>query len=189
MPQSPESLELKTLKKVIGKLEKASIPYMLTGSMALNFYGQPRSTNDFDIVIAIQREDEELLYDLFKDGFYITREAVRRAIDAQSLFNIIDNESIFKIDLIIGKRDPYSSEQFKRRRVKEMEGVKTSVISPEDLILAKLSWSKESLSEMQERDIKNLMRLLAKELDYRYMEKWAVPLGVLERLRGFYVSS
>lgn len=183
-----ESPELKTLKKVIERLEKGAIPYMLTGSMALNFYGHPRATNDFDIVIEIRRADEERLWDLFRQDFYISRDAVHEAIDREGQFNVIDHESVFKIDFIVRKTGNYADEQFRRRRVKELEGLKTLIISPEDLILAKLDWSKESLSEMQERDIKNLMRLLSKELDYSYMEKWAVVLDILERLRSLRAS-
>lgn len=183
------SLELKTLEKVISRLEQASIPSMLTGSMALNFYGHPRATNDFDIVIEVQGDDEKRLLDLFRDDFYISEEAVRQAISGEGFFNIIDYESVFKIDLIVKKRDALSEEQFRRRRRKGFGGITASVISPEDLILAKLRWSRESLSEMQERDVAHLIRLLSKELDFTYMEKWAGTLGMLDRLRGFYVST
>lgn len=188
MTSIAESLELKTLKKVIERLDRASIPYMLTGSMALNFYGHPRTTDDFDIVIEIQSEDEEKLFDLFQSDFYISRDALRKAVSQKSLLNIIDYESVFKIDLIVRKADAFSEGQFQRRRIEEFEGLKTNVISPEDLILAKLQWSGESLSEMQERDVKNVLRLLANELDYGYMEKWAESLGFLDRLRSFYAS-
>ncbi len=183
-----KSPELKTLKRVVERLDNASIPYMLTGSMALNFYSHPRATNDFDIVIEVSRKDEDRLLKLFQDGFYITREAVHEALSAGRMFNIMDEESIFKVDLIVKKNDPFSKMQFSRRQPKEFEGIRINVISPEDLILSKLEWSRESLSEMQERDIKNLMTLLAKELDYPYMEQWAIRIGCLERLKGFYVS-
>lgn len=79
-------------------------------------------------------------------------------------------------------------EQFSRRQQKELLGTKIYIISREDLILAKLLWSRESTSKMQENDIKNLMTLLSKELDYPYLEKWAQSLGFLERLRSFYAK-
>ncbi|MBF0492799.1 MAG: hypothetical protein HQM15_08465 [Deltaproteobacteria bacterium] len=183
-----ENRELKTLKKVIGQLEKASIPYMLTGSMALNFYGHPRATNDFDIVIEISEKDIKKMVTLFEQDSYISLEAVEAAISQESMFNIIDNESVFKIDFIIRKNDPLSLQQFKRRQVKEFSGIKLNVISPEDLILAKLHWSRESLSEIQQKDITNLMRVLSKKLDFIYLEKCAQYLGILEELKKFYVS-
>ncbi|MBI3541484.1 MAG: hypothetical protein HY073_05040 [Deltaproteobacteria bacterium] len=189
MDLTSQAPELKTLKKVIDRLDQASIPYMLTGSMALNFYGQPRATNDFDIVIAVQSSDEGKIFNLFKADYYISRETLREALLEGRLLNIIDHESIFKIDLIPKKKNPYSDEQFKRRQTKEFEGLHVSVISPEDLILAKLVWSQDSLSEMQERDIKNLLKLLTTSLDTAYLDKWAKVLGVGERLRSCRVSS
>ena len=188
MPPVAENPELKTLQRVVGLLEQAGIPYMLTGSMALNVYGHPRATNDFDIVIEIETRDENRLLALFEENYYVSRDAIRPALAQESLFNIIDNETVFKIDLIVKKRTPYAAEQFRRRRVEELQGFKTLVISPEDLILAKLDWSRESLSEMQGRDIGGLIRLVSKNLDFAYMENWASVLGVLDRLRGFYVS-
>lgn len=181
------SLEFETLKRVLCRLEQACIPYMLTGSMALNFYGHPRATNDFDIVVEVRSHHKKQLLDLFSADFYIDGQAIDDALAHESLFNVIDNESIFKIDFIIKKNDALAEQQFSRRQTKELADVKAYVISPEDLIIAKLQWSAESLSEMQERDIKNMLRLLAKELDYAYLEKWAASLGQLERLRSMYV--
>lgn len=189
MSPVPESLELNTLKRVIERLEKGSIPYMLTGSMALNFYGHPRATNDLDIVIEVNERDEDRLVGLFEKDYYIVRETVRQALARGALFNIIDNESVFKIDLIVRKSTSYAEQQFARRKLEPFLGLRAYVITPEDLILAKLDWSRESLSEIQERDIRNLIRILSKELDYSYMEKWAADLGALDRLRSLYASS
>lgn len=180
--------ELDTLTKVTRRLENAGISYMLTGSMAMNFHGHPRATNDFDIVVEITPPDGEKLFDLFKDDFYISREAVHQALATNGIINIIDNEAIFKVDLIIKKDDPYTKEQFERRQLKDISGLKAHVISPEDLILAKLHWSRESLSEIQERDVKNLLTVLKEKLDYPYMEQWANALGLIERLKKLYAS-
>ncbi|MBI4211774.1 MAG: hypothetical protein HY540_03970 [Deltaproteobacteria bacterium] len=189
MPGSPTSLEspeFKTLRKVLLRLDEAKIPYMLTGSMALNFYGHPRATNDFDIVITIQRFQKKNFVDLFQPDFYISEEAVEDAMTHHSLFNVIDNESIFKVDFIIKKNDILSNQQFQRRSLKALGALNAYVISPEDLILAKLEWSAESLSEMQERDIRGLLRLLSSALDHEYLEKWADHIGQLDRLRSLY---
>lgn len=188
MTPSVELPELKTLKKVIERLDQAAIPYMLTGSMALNFYGHPRATNDFDIVIEVWRQDEERLFSLFQDGFYVTRESIHEALQFERLFNVIDEETIFKVDFIIRKNDPLSRGQFQRRQLRKLGGVRAYLISAEDLILSKLEWSRESLSEMQERDIKNLVRILGDGLDYRYLEDWAARLGQMERLKRFYAK-
>ena len=59
------------------------------------------------------------------------------------------------------------------------EGLKMDIASPEDLILSKLFWAKESFSEMQIQDVKNLMRTVP-DLDVYYIEKWLTELGLEE---------
>ncbi len=180
--------ELKSFIKVISRLEDNHIPYMLTGSMAMNFYGHPRATNDFDIVIDVDSNDCQKIFQAFEKDYYISLESLQEALKNQSLFNVLDEESVFKIDFIIRKLDRLSHIQFQRKTIKEFMGYKICVISPEDLILAKLEWSKESLSELQMRDIKNLLRILKDQLDYSYMEKWAADLGHLSQLKTIYAS-
>jgi len=90
---------------------------------------------------------------------------------------------VFKVDFIIRKDDPYALEQFNRRGIKAIAGIKSYVISLEDLILAKLIWSQDSGSELQERDIQNLLRLYEPDLDHAYLQRWAETLGVQDRLR------
>lgn len=178
--------EISTLWKAIERLEKANISYMLTGSMAMNAYGHARATNDFDIVIAIQRHHAKELVSLFEQDCYISPESVTEAIQRQGMFNVIDNETIFKIDFIVAKNEPFAKQQFERRQSLEIQGKKIYVISPEDLILSKLAWSQESLSELQERDIQNILRIMGNKLDKAYLEKWANEKGFQPRLKRLY---
>lgn len=157
--------------------------------MALNFYGHPRLTNDFDIVIAVSDRDHDRLLKLFEGDFYITEPAVRQALGQRTMFNIIDFETVFKVDLIIKKPLPYADLQFERAIRKEFEGISVNVISPEDLILSKLDWSRDSDSEMQKRDVRSLLSVLSKDLDFAYLESWAERLGLLERLKALYASA
>lgn len=182
------SADLPTLWKVIERLEKASIPYMLTGSLALNFYGHVRATNDIDIVIQIDPSETAKIYHLFESDFYISEDVVKEAIQNRGMFNMIDNESVFKVDIIIGKADSFSMQQFARRQRISVGSQKISVISPEDLILSKLKWSEESLSEIQQKDIENIIRVCSEKLNKEYLEKNAKDLGFYERLIKIYDS-
>lgn len=165
------SEEIEILKKVCSKLERAQIPYMLTGSFAANFYAIPRMTRDIDIVIEILKTDLEKFFQLFKDEFYIDREDVEEAIEHQGMFNIIHNNTVFKVDFIIRKDTTYRATEFQRRcRVKLGEN-EIWIVSPEDLIISKLFWAQDSLSQMQINDVKNLIKSL-KNLDRAYMHKW-----------------
>ena len=141
--------ELEILKMVCRRLKERGVSYMITGSVAANFYAVPRMTRDIDIVVEVQKGDADRLLTIFKDDFYIDREAVLQAIDTQGMFNVIHNESVMKVDLIIRKDSSYRALEFERRRPLEIEGVTMWVVSPEDLILSKLFWAKESESEIQ----------------------------------------
>lgn len=169
--------ESAVLKEVCRQLERAAIPYMITGSMAANFYAVPRMTRDIDIVIEIQRKDVEKIVGLFKDNFYIDQESVSEAIDHQGMFNILHNASVIKIDFIIRKESDYRKLEFGRRRWAEFEGQRICLVSPEDLIISKLFWAKDSLSETQLGDVRNLLGMV-KEVDLEYLKKWIQALGL-----------
>lgn len=172
--------ELDVLKIVIERLNKSGMEYMLTGSTALSYYVRPRMTRDVDMVINITKEDVNKIYELFKDDFYIDKESIADSIKEQSSFNIIYFDFPMKFDFIVRKNTPYRRLEFERRQQIEIEGVKTSVVSIEDLILSKLYWAKDSHSEMQLDDIR---LLLAKEkIDLEYIKEKAKELDVTSLL-------
>jgi len=173
------SEETLLLKEVCQRLESVGIPYMITGSIAANFYAAPRMTRDIDIVIEIQQKDVKRIVALFKDDFYVDEESVSEAIAGQGMFNVIHNRYVLKIDFIIRKETAYRQLEFQRKNSVEFEGQKIWIVSPEDLILSKLSWAKDSLSELQMADVKNLLRMV-QNLDILYLDKWVSSLGLEE---------
>lgn len=180
------SEELEVLKMVSRKLEDSRIPYMITGSIASNFYSVPRMTRDIDIVIEIRKQDVEKLLKLFEPDFYVDREAILEALEERGMFNMIHNQYVIKIDFIIRKDSAYRKLEFERRREVIVEGTRIAIVSPEDLVLSKLFWAKDSLSEMQLGDVKNLLRMV-KELDRAYIEKWVESLslgGVYQKVKS-----
>jgi len=169
--------EQRILKDVCQRLERAAIPYMITGSIAANFYAVPRMTRDIDIVIEIQKEHAAVLLDLFQDDFYVDRDSVSEAIEKKGMFNIIHLTDVLKVDFIVRKNSPYRKIEFERRCPLTLEGVVIWVVSPEDLIISKLYWAKDSLSELQLGDVKNLLGTLS-DLDMAYIERWCHSLGL-----------
>ena len=167
--------ELDIVRDVSLRLDGARFGYMLTGSMAMNFYAQPRMTRDIDIVVALRREDGERIVNLFSPDYYISREAVDSSIAHESLFNLIHNESIIKVDCIVRKQDAYRLNEFNRRQRVKIDGFETWIVSKEDLILSKLYWAKDSHSEVQLRDVKNL---LGSGCDRAYIVQWTTELGL-----------
>ncbi len=164
---------------VITRLDSAGILYMVSGSIAANFYTTPRMTRDIDIVIEVVKEDIEKFFSFFSGDFYIDMESLKGAISYKQMFNIIHNEAIIKVDFIIRKEIEYRKIEFERRRSIIFEGLMIYITSPEDLIISKLYWAKDSLSEMQIRDVENLMNTLP-ELDREYIAKWVQQLGIEE---------
>jgi hypothetical protein len=169
------SEEIGILKLVCHRLDEAAIPYMLTGSFAANFYAVPRMTRDIDLVIEVHKAEADTLFQIFKNDFYVSKSSIVEAIESQGMFNIIHNEYVFKIDFIICKDTPYRNKEFQRKRQVLLYDDPIWIVAPEDLIISKLFWAKDSSSEMQIRDVKNLF-LSLKNLDKEYIDEWIQTL-------------
>ena len=117
------SEQLDILKKVCEKLNNGHISYMVSGSMAMNFYAQPRMTRDIDIVIMLTTVDVSMFVALFENEFYIEEETVRNEVDRKGMFNLIHNKAIIKIDFIVDKGCEYDSAAFGRRRKIDLDGI------------------------------------------------------------------
>jgi Uncharacterised nucleotidyltransferase len=169
--------ELDVLKAVTADLEGAGIPYMVTGSMATNFYTVPRMTRDIDLVIELFERDVDRITRLFQQDYYIDRDMVERAVREHAMFNMIHNALVVEVDCVVRKETEYRREEFARRRAVSIAGQRVFIVSPEDLILSKLDWAKESRSQMQLTDVRNLLNSV-QGLDTAYLTRWADRLGL-----------
>lgn len=167
--------ELDILKLVASRLNDAEIDYMLSGSVALTFYGKPRMTRDIDIVILIPLRAVDRFVKLFDADFYIDRDMVEDAVRNQSMFNIIHLETVIKVDFIIRKNQEYRILEFNKRKKMQLEDQEVSVVSLEDLIISKIYWAKDSFSELQIKDIVSLIDL---DVDMAYVRDWCSRLGL-----------
>jgi hypothetical protein len=171
--------ELDVLRDVSQRLTSGGVAFMLTGSMAMNYYAQPRMTRDIDLVVELASDQIDLLISMFESEYYVDRHAVARAIADRSMFNLIHNETIIKLDCIVLKRHEYRQEEFARRRLVRLGDFETWIVSREDLILSKLYWAGDSKSEIQLRDVSNLLTF---DCDMAYLNSRAEDLGVKELL-------
>lgn len=174
--------ELEILYEVCSRLEKAGIDYMLTGSLAMNYYAQPRMTRDLDLVVALSSAEQKKVPGLFEPDFYVDETSVARAIADTSMFNLLHMDSVVKVDMIVRKNTPYRRKEFERRQRVVLDGFEAWIVSKEDLILSKLVWSKPSRSELQLRDVQNLLQSGA---DVDYLREWASELSVAELLEQY----
>ena len=168
--------EIDIVRDVSRRLEEAGIAYMLTGSMAMNYYAQPRMTRDIDLVVALTPADTDAIVRLFAPDYYVSREAVSSSIARQSLFNLIHQESVIKVDCIVRKNTLYHRTEFERRQRIVIEDFSIWIASKEDLIISKLWWARDSHSELQLRDVKNL---ISTGCNTGYIEGWTKELGLL----------
>jgi hypothetical protein len=157
------------LEDFTGRVDSLGIPYMVTGSFAMSSYVPARTTMDIDVIVEIRREDASRFEDRFIEDYYVSADRIRRAVDDESMFNIINNAAVVKIDCVVRKSSEFERHKFSRRARRQIFGVDFWVISKEDLILSKLSWAKDSLSERQFEDIKVLLESGA---DANYLEEW-----------------
>lgn len=158
---------------------------MLTGSHASSFQGEPRATHDIDFVVQLGPEDAGRLTAAFEaDRFYLSMSAIHEAIHSRGMFNLLDTTTGEKVDFWMLKDTPFDQTRFVRRQSMEREGQLIDLSSPEDTILMKLLWGKESGgSEKQFQDVLRVYELQADLLDHAYLQSWVSSLGVEESWR------
>lgn len=168
-------------RRITTALDQASIGYMLTGSFASAHYGVPRSTQDIDLVIdSTPAELRAFVEALSGNEYYVELDSALEAHKRQSMFNIIDLETGWKIDLIIRKSRAFSQEEFRRRRPVSLHDVPLFVASAEDVVISKVEWAKLAQSRRQIEDAAAILRVRWDALDHRYLEKWIGELGLTD---------
>ena len=167
------------LRRITTALDRAGIAYMLTGSFASAHHGAPRSTLDIDIVIAASPAQlRTFIQSLPSAEYYADLDTALEAHKRQSLFNLIDLATGWKIDLIIRKSRAFSLEEFDRRQLVTVQGLPLFVASAEDVVIAKAEWSKLAQSQRQIEDAAAILRLRWPVLDRSYLEKWISELDL-----------
>ena len=176
------SEELEVLKEVARRLTGAGIPYMITGSIAANFYSIPRMTRDIDLVVELGDAGVARLVATLRDDFYVDLAAVEGAVRERGMFNAIHTRHIVKVDFVVRKDSDYRREEFARRTAVSVEGSQIFMVTAEDLILSKLDWARDTRSEIQLTDVRNLLTSV-EGLDRAYLSRWAARLGLDALLR------
>ena len=167
------------LREVAKHLEAAGIPFMLTGSVAAAFHGAGRATMDVDLVIdATSDQLRTFVNSISGPDIYVSSHAALEARDLESMFNVVEAKTGWKVDLIICKSRPFSQTEFARRRFIEFDGIELAVAALEDVIISKLEWAKLGGSARQIEDVSSLLRVAAGEVDQPYLDHWISELGL-----------
>jgi hypothetical protein len=172
----PEDL----LRIVVRVCEEQGLRYLVTGSTATIAYGEPRFTNDIDIVLELRRDQIHRFCGAFPESeYYLSRQAVESAVQSASQFNLIHPASGLKVDFIVYSETDFNQSRMARSRaLPVLEDHSVQFAAPEDVILMKLKYYKEGGSEKHLRDIRGVLTVQGDKIDLQYIAAWAKRLGV-----------
>lgn len=177
------------LAKTVDVLDKLNIAYMVTGGIAVFVWGRPRFTADIDIVVELEDKDVNSLASALlgiSEFGYVDKDAIREAFANREGFNFIDGSSGIKVDFWVVNKNSPEIKSFKRRIAKNIVGRQVYFISPEDLILRKLVWFRESKSSRHIEDAQSILKISDKIIDKRYLKKTAMKLDVATELEDLF---
>ncbi len=177
--------ERELLVDCLRRLNRTGVTYYLTGSMASNYWGIPRTTHDLDFVVQLPLPAMTRIVEEFSGDFYLDESAVRAVYQPPHQFNAIDTRSALKVDFWLVRPEPFDLEMLRRRVRVTLFGEPAWISTAEDVVLHKLVWDRVSPSDRQLGDAAGIVAVQADALDKNYMRQWAQELKVtsgLERL-------
>lgn len=167
------------LRRIVGLLDEASIPYMVVGSLASSFHGEPRQTRDIDVVVDPAPEALRRFVELLPaDDFYADAGAAAEALDQRTSFNVVEIRTGWKVDPIVRRDRPFSREELGRRIRVRLLDTDADIATAEDTIVAKLEWATEGQSERQLRDVAAILEAQGDTLDHAYIGRWVRALDL-----------
>lgn len=174
--------EQELLVDCLRRLNHVEVAYYVTGSMASNYWGIPRTTHDLDFVIQLPPTAVKRIVSAFSPDYFLDESSVRAAYQPPHQFNAIDQRSEFKVDFWLPKPSPFDMEMLRRRMQVTLFGVPGWITTPEDSILHKLVWHKITPSDRQLGDAAGVFAVQSGKLDNSYLSQWAEILGVSSEL-------
>lgn len=171
--------------QVVDALESLGIVCTVGGSIAASFAGEPRSTIDIDIVVALHADRVPDVVTALGDDFYLDERALERAVRQRSSTNLIHHATQLKVDLFVAGGTPLDMQQLARRLPVPVGGGVLPIHPPEDILLQKLRWFRAGgeVSDRQWRDVQAIVRVQGTHLDTDYLRANAPALGVEDLLR------
>ena len=180
---------LATALAVIAALDRIGATYVIGGSFASSLYGEPRSTNDIDIVVDLTVDRARALTDALGARFYVSADAAERAAGSGGTFNVIDTSTAVKVDVFVAGADPLDQERLRMRRTISVSGasgpVEVFVDTAENTVVRKLEWFRRGggTSSRQWRDVVSVLRAQRGRLNAEYLRAWAERLELTDLLQ------
>ena len=166
-------------------LNALGVAYVVGGSLASSVHGEPRATNDVDLVAALDARSGGALVERLAGRYYVDADAVQAAIADVTSFNAIHLASAVKVDVFVAGSDAFEAERLRQRLAVPLGSGTLCVDTAENTILRKLEWYRRGgeVSERQWRDVAAIIRLQHKRLDREHLARWARYLGVVRLLK------
>lgn len=166
-------------------LERLDVPYVITGSLASNFHGVPRSTRDADIVVDLAGDALDRLAEALPTELTFDPQAAFETVTGTTRHLVRLLGSVFVIELFLLSDDPHDRERFARRlRVRALDRL-VWVPTVEDVIVTKLRWAAGGGRPKDLEDVRNVVAVSGDSVDWGYVRRWCHRHGtaaVLDRV-------
>ena len=166
------------------RLDALGVAWVTGGSIASSVHGEPRSTQDVDMVVALLDRHVTAFGEAIGRDYYVDTDAMRLAVTSGESFNAVHFASAIKVDFFVAGDDPFEAERLRSRQRIEMPNGVLYVDTAEHTLLRKLEWYRRGgeVSERQWRDVQAIARIQGNSLDREHLRLWAGRLGVMDLL-------
>jgi hypothetical protein len=164
-------------------LEKLGVSHIVCGSLASSVHGLPRATNDVDIVAVLEQTHIAPLVSALSDSFYIDADMIADAITHRTEFNLIELQTMFKIDVFVPLLDIVTRRELSRGQIVKLDEVSNLSLrfaTPEDTVAHKLRWHELGgrVSAQQWLDAIGVLVVQRGKLDLEYLHETCELLNV-----------
>lgn len=165
-------------RQVIAALDQSGIPHMLVGAFARNYYAEPRSTKDADVVITLAGKSLQTFVELLGPEFQLDEQMAFETNTGTMKNVLVHSGSGFTIELFYLSDDAHDQQRFQRRRSVRYDGLPTTVLTAEDYIVTKLRWPRSKDFD----DVRDVIAMQGNELDWAYINHWTAIHGSQAKL-------
>lgn len=165
-------------------LDHVGVDWLIGGSLASSVHGEPRATQDVDMVVDLQARHVKPLWEALRREYYLQADEMQSAVNEGTSFNAVHFASAIKVDFFVAGDDPFEAERLAKRQKVETPGGVLHLDTAEHTLLRKLEWYRRGgeTSERQWRDVQAIARIQGTRLDRDRLRLWAERLGVIDLL-------